>query len=101
MSESTVAGWAGPAHNLLAGRTVRPIGSADQPHSWTYLPDFAAALAAAALVPLPGPSRMGFVARAVVVEQLLAQVATTHGSPRSSAACATSNMLSIVPSALL
>lgn len=33
---------------LLAGRTVRPIGSADQPHSWTYLPDFAAALAAAA-----------------------------------------------------
>lgn len=33
---------------LLAGRPVRPIGSADQPHSWTYLPDFAAALAAAA-----------------------------------------------------
>lgn len=33
---------------LLAGRTIRPIGSADQPHSWTYLPDFAAALAAAA-----------------------------------------------------
>lgn len=33
---------------LLAGRTVRPIGSVDQPHSWTYLPDFAAALAAAA-----------------------------------------------------
>lgn len=33
---------------LLAGRTVRPIGSADQPHSWTYLPDFASALAAAA-----------------------------------------------------
>lgn len=33
---------------LLAGRTVRPIGSADQPHTWTYLPDFARALAAAA-----------------------------------------------------
>ncbi len=33
---------------LLAGATVRPIGSADQPHSWTYLPDFARALAAAA-----------------------------------------------------
>ena len=33
---------------LLAGRTLRPIGSADQPHTWTYLPDFAAALAAAA-----------------------------------------------------
>ncbi|WP_136519252.1 NAD-dependent epimerase/dehydratase family protein [Cellulomonas telluris] len=36
---------------LLAGRTVRPIGSADQPHTWTYLPDFAAALAAAATTP--------------------------------------------------
>ncbi len=34
---------------LLAGRTLRPIGSADQPHTWTYLPDFAAALAAAAV----------------------------------------------------
>lgn len=33
---------------LLAGRTVRPVGSADQPHTWTYLPDFAAALVAAA-----------------------------------------------------
>jgi len=33
---------------LLAGATIRPIGSADQPHTWTYLPDFARALAAAA-----------------------------------------------------
>lgn len=33
---------------LLAGRTLRPIGSADTVHSWTYLPDFARALAAAA-----------------------------------------------------
>lgn len=32
---------------LLAGRTVRPVGSADTPHSWTYLPDLAAALVAA------------------------------------------------------
>ncbi|QGQ18744.1 NAD-dependent epimerase/dehydratase family protein [Cellulomonas sp. JZ18] len=36
---------------LLAGGTVRPIGAADQPHTWTYLPDFAAALAAAARTP--------------------------------------------------
>lgn len=36
---------------LLAGRVLRPIGSADQPHTWTYLPDFAAALAAAAALP--------------------------------------------------
>lgn len=31
----------------LAQKTVRPIGSADQPHTWTYLPDLAAALVAA------------------------------------------------------
>lgn len=36
---------------LLAGRPVRPIGSVDQPRSWTYLPDLAAALAAAASTP--------------------------------------------------
>ncbi len=35
---------------LLAGRTIRPIGGADAPHTWTYLPDFARALAAAAAV---------------------------------------------------
>ncbi|QIK82818.1 NAD-dependent epimerase/dehydratase family protein [Sanguibacter sp. HDW7] len=33
---------------LLAGRTLRPIGSADAPHSWTYLPDLADAMIAAA-----------------------------------------------------
>ncbi|MFS0706051.1 NAD-dependent epimerase/dehydratase family protein [Cellulomonas sp. 179-A 9B4 NHS] len=36
---------------LLAGRTLRPIASADQPHTWAYLPDFAAALATAAVTP--------------------------------------------------
>ncbi|MFJ3957032.1 NAD-dependent epimerase/dehydratase family protein [Arthrobacter sp. NPDC090010] len=34
---------------VLEGKTVRVIGSADQPHSWTYVPDFAAAMIAAAL----------------------------------------------------
>lgn len=34
----------GPA---LSGGTVRPVGSADEPHSWTYLPDLATAMAAA------------------------------------------------------
>ena len=38
----------GPA---LAGGTVRPVGSADEPHSWTYLPDLAAAMATAAELP--------------------------------------------------
>jgi nucleoside-diphosphate-sugar epimerase len=32
---------------LLAGKTIRPVGSADQPHTWTYLPDLARALVAA------------------------------------------------------
>lgn len=32
---------------LLAGKTIRPVGSADQPHTWTYLPDLAQALVAA------------------------------------------------------
>lgn len=50
---------------LLAGRPVRSIGSVDVPRTWTYLPDFAAALAAAAATPaawgrgwhVPSPSR--------------------------------------------
>ena len=32
---------------ILRGRTVRPLGSVDQPHSFTYLPDLAAAMARA------------------------------------------------------
>ena len=32
---------------VVAGKTLRPIGSADVLHTWTYLPDFARALAAA------------------------------------------------------
>ncbi|MFC4059476.1 NAD-dependent epimerase/dehydratase family protein [Planomonospora corallina] len=33
---------------LLAGKTVRHIGDPDRPHSWTYVPDVARALVAAA-----------------------------------------------------
>lgn len=33
---------------VLAGKTVRVVGSADQPHSFTYVPDYAAAMIAAA-----------------------------------------------------
>lgn len=29
---------------ILAGRTLRVLGSADQPHTWTYVPDLAAAM---------------------------------------------------------
>lgn len=38
----------GPA---VAGRTVRPLGRTDLPHAWTYLPDLAAAMVAAADAP--------------------------------------------------
>ncbi|KQY56127.1 epimerase [Aeromicrobium sp. Root495] len=36
---------------ITQGKTVRPIGDADQPHSWTYLPDLAAAMIAASELP--------------------------------------------------
>ncbi len=35
----------------ISGKTVRPVGDADQPHSWTYLPDLAAAMIRAADLP--------------------------------------------------
>ena len=67
---------------LLAGRTLRPVGSADEPHTWTYLPDFAAALAAAARtegawghawhVPSPEPLTM---------RELAARLADAAGAP--------------------
>ncbi|NUU17205.1 NAD-dependent epimerase/dehydratase family protein [Cellulomonas humilata] len=36
---------------LLAGKVVRPVVAVDQPHSWSYLPDFARALVAAGATP--------------------------------------------------
>lgn len=36
---------------VLAGRRVRVVGSADQPHSFTYVPDYARAMVAAAARP--------------------------------------------------
>ncbi|KQR11757.1 NAD-dependent epimerase/dehydratase family protein [Cellulomonas sp. Leaf334] len=36
---------------LLAGKVVRTVVAADQPHSWTYLPDLARALVAAGRTP--------------------------------------------------
>lgn len=36
---------------LLAGRAIRPVGRPDVPHTWTYLPDFARAMAAATATP--------------------------------------------------
>lgn len=58
---------------LLAGRTVQPVGRPDVLHSWTYLPDFARAMARAAVteqawgrawhVPSPEPLTFRDVAR--------------------------------------
>ena len=36
---------------VLAGRTMRVVGRTDQPHSWTYVPDLAAAMIRAAETP--------------------------------------------------
>lgn len=36
---------------LLAGKVVRTLVAVDQPHSWTYLPDFARAMVAAGATP--------------------------------------------------
>lgn len=44
---------------VVSGGTVRPLGSLDQPHSWTYPPDLAAAMGAAADL-APEPDRLLF-----------------------------------------
>ncbi|GEL94541.1 NAD-dependent epimerase/dehydratase family protein [Cellulomonas composti] len=36
---------------VLSGGVLRPVGDPDQPHSWTYLPDFVAAMALAVTTP--------------------------------------------------
>ncbi len=67
---------------LLAGRVLRPVGAADQPHTWTYLPDFAAALARAATTPgawgrpwhVPSPEPLTY-------RQLAQRFATAAGAP--------------------
>lgn len=67
---------------LLAGRTLRPVGSADQPHTYTYLPDFARALAAAADTPaawghpwhVPSPEPL-------TLRQLASRFAAAAGAP--------------------
>lgn len=68
---------------LLAGRRLTPLGSADQPHSWTYLPDFARALAAAATEPrawgqvwhVPSPEPLTY-------RELATRFADAAGAPR-------------------
>lgn len=67
---------------VVVGRTVRPIGGADAPHTWTYLPDFARALAAAAVVEeawgrpwhVPSPEPLTF-------RELMGRFAAAAGAP--------------------
>lgn len=73
---------------VLAGRTMRVVGSLDQPHSFTYVPDLAAAMIRAAATPelwdtfLHAPTAPPLTQR-----QLIEQVAATAGVrvPRMSA----------------
>ncbi|HXH77127.1 NAD-dependent epimerase/dehydratase family protein [Nocardioides sp.] len=67
---------------VLAGKTMRVVGSLDQPHSFTYVPDLAAAMIRAAATPelwntfLHAPT-----APPVTQRELITQVAATAGVP--------------------
>jgi nucleoside-diphosphate-sugar epimerase len=73
---------------VLAGRTMRVLGSLDQPHSFTYVPDLAAAMVRAAATPglwdsfLHAPTAPPLTQR-----ELVEQVAAAAGvpAPRTSA----------------
>lgn len=67
---------------VLAGRTMRVVGSLDQPHSFTYVPDLAAAMIRAAATPELWDSFLHApTAPPVTQRQLVEQVATTAGVP--------------------
>ena len=67
---------------VLAGRTMRVVGSLDQPHSFTYVPDLAAAMIRAAATPELWDSFLHApTAPAVTQRELIERVATTAGVP--------------------
>lgn len=67
---------------VLAGRTVRVLGSLDQPHSFTYVPDLAAAMIRAASTPaLWGSFLHTPTASPITQRQLIEQVAHAAGVP--------------------
>ncbi|MCX5044990.1 NAD-dependent epimerase/dehydratase family protein [Aldersonia sp. NBC_00410] len=73
---------------ILDGKTMRVIGSLDQPHSFTYVPDLAAAMiAAAAFRELWNSFLLAPTAPAVTQRQLIATFADAAGvtAPKSSA----------------
>jgi nucleoside-diphosphate-sugar epimerase len=68
--------------SVLAGRTVRPVGDPDQPHSFTYVPDLAAAMiAAAARRDLWNSFLHAPTAPAVTQRQAIEAVAVAAGVP--------------------
>lgn len=79
---------------VLAGRRLQLIGSPDQPHSWTYVPDLAAAMIKAAEAPelwnavLHAPTAAPLTQR-----QMMQRYATAAGAPEPKA--------SRIPAALL
>lgn len=67
---------------VLAGRTMRVVGSLDQPHSFTYVPDLAAAMVRAAATPgLWGSFLHAPTAPPVTQRRLVEQVAAAAGVP--------------------
>ncbi|MEO7625170.1 MAG: epimerase, partial [Nocardioides sp.] len=73
---------------VLAGRTMRVVGSLDQPHSFTYVPDLAAAMIKAAATPALWNSFLHApTAPPVTQRQLIERVAATAGvqAPKMSA----------------
>jgi nucleoside-diphosphate-sugar epimerase len=73
---------------VLAGRTMRVLGSLDQPHSFTYVPDLAAAMVRAAATPALWDSFLHApTAPPLTQRELVEQVAAVAGVsvPRTSA----------------
>ncbi|MBI4900258.1 MAG: NAD-dependent epimerase/dehydratase family protein [Actinobacteria bacterium] len=73
---------------VLAGKTMRVIGSLDQPHSFTYVPDLAAAMITAALRPELWNSFLHAPTTAPVTQRRLVELVAEAGGvpvPRMSA----------------
>ena len=73
---------------VLAGKTMRVLGSLDQPHSFTYVPDLAAAMIEAARREDLWNSFLHAPTTAPVTQQRLVEMVATAGSvavPRTSA----------------
>ncbi|KRF29435.1 NAD-dependent epimerase/dehydratase family protein [Nocardioides sp. Soil805] len=67
---------------VLAGRTMRVLGSLDQPHSFTYVPDLAAAMVRAAATPSLWDSFLHApTAPPLTQRELVEQVAAAGGVP--------------------